>query len=55
MWTQRDWTRATEDTGVGDPANATPEKGRQCLELVSGRIADFLVEYAAAAVDDLYE
>ena len=55
VWTQRDWTRATDDTGIGDPAQATPAKGRQCLTAVSGRIADFLVDYAAVDVDDFYE
>jgi len=54
-WTQRDWVATTMDTGVGDPAPATPEKGRRCLQQVSTRIADFLVDLAAADLDDLYE
>ncbi len=54
-WTQRDWVAATADTGVGDPAPATAEKGQRCLEQVSARIADFLVDLAAADLDDLYE
>ncbi len=53
-WTQRDWIEATVDTGVGDPAPATPEKGRRCFEGVTRRIADFLVELAAADPADLY-
>ena len=35
VWTQRDWTQATDDTGIGDPRQATPEKGRRCLEQVA--------------------
>lgn len=54
-WSQRDWIATTADTGVGDPSPATPEKGRRCFEQVTGRIADFLVELAAADLDDLYE
>ena len=54
-WTQRDWVAATADTGVGDPAAATAEKGRRCVEQVSARIADFLVELAEADLDDLYD
>jgi creatinine amidohydrolase len=54
-WSQRDWVAATADTGIGDPAPATPDKGRRCLEQVSERIADFLVDLAAADIDDLYE
>jgi len=54
-WTQRDWVAATADTGVVVPAPATPEKGRRCLQQVSERIADFLVDLASADLDDLYE
>ncbi len=54
-WSQRDWTEATADTGVGDPAPATKEKGKICFEGVSAQIADFLVELAAADLDDMYE
>ena len=55
VWTQRDWVQATDDTGIGDPRLSTPEKGRHCLEQVAERIAGFLVDFAAADVDDLYE
>lgn len=55
VWTQRDWVSATADTGVGDPSPATPAKGKACLDQVSARIADFLVDLAEADLDDLYE
>ena len=55
VWTQRDWTQATDDTGIGDPRQATPEKGRRCLEQVAAQLAEFLVELAAADLNDLYE
>jgi creatinine amidohydrolase len=54
-WTQRDWMQATADTGVGDPRGATVEKGRTCAAQVTERIAQFLVELAAADPSDLYE
>ena len=54
-WTQRDWVRATVDTGVGNPGPASPEKGQRCFEEVSRKIGEFLVELAAADLDDLYE
>jgi creatinine amidohydrolase len=54
-WAERQWTEVTEDTGVGDPAPATPEKGRAYLEAVTSRIAEFFVDLADADVDDLYE
>lgn len=54
-WAERQWTEVTEDTGVGDPAPATAEKGHAYLEAVTSRIAEFLVELAEADLDDLYE
>ena len=51
VWTQRDWTQATDDTGIGDPRQATPEKGRRCLEQVAAQLAEFLVELAAADLE----
>jgi creatinine amidohydrolase len=54
-WTQRDWTKATADTGVGNPKAATPEKGRRYFEAVTKKIAGFLVELAIVDIRDLYE
>ena len=31
-WHPRDWSRVSEDTGIGDPSRATPEKGRRYVE-----------------------
>ena len=53
-WAPRQWSRVTDDTGVGDPSLATAEKGRACFEAVTGRIADYLCELAAADLEDLY-
>lgn len=54
-WTPRHWIEATEDTGVGDPAAATAEKGRRFFDAVTERIAGFLTELAAADPAALYE
>ena len=54
-WTQREWTKMTADTGVGDPAKATPDKGRRYFEAVTKKIGEFLIELAAADANDLYE
>jgi creatinine amidohydrolase len=53
-WAPRQWSEMTEDTGVGDPAPATSEKGVEYFQIVSERVADYLVELAAADPDDLY-
>ncbi|HEU4452026.1 MAG TPA: creatininase family protein [Longimicrobium sp.] len=54
-WAPRRWTRITDDTGVGDPRAATPEKGAAFFAAVTERVGSFLVELAAADVQDLYE
>ena len=54
-WAQREWSQVSADTGVGNPAAATAEKGAAFLEVVTTNIAQFLVELAAADPEDLYE
>ena len=54
-WAPRAWTRVTSDTGIGDPSRATAEKGARYTRAVVERIAEFLVELAAADPDDIYE
>ena len=54
-WSERHWPSATEDTGSGNPKAATAEKGAAYLEEVTSEIASFLIDLAAADLDDLYE
>ncbi len=54
-WAQREWTKVTNDTGIGDPRGATAAKGAEYFKAVTTKIADFLVELAATDPDDLYE
>ena len=54
-WAPRQWRQVTDDTGVGNPAAATAEKGRKYVEAVSEKIAAFLVELALADPAKLYE
>ena len=53
-WAPRRWTQISADTGVGNPALATADKGARYAMEVAGHVADFLVELAAADMDDLY-
>ena len=55
VWAPRDWPRATQDTGIGDPSCATAEKGRAFLEAVAAATGDFLIELAATKIEDFYE
>ena len=54
-WMPRDWLKATADTGIGNPAGASAEKGGKYLQAVSEKIGGFLVEFAKADPDQLYE
>jgi creatinine amidohydrolase len=54
-WAPRRWHQVTDDTGVGNPAAATAEKGRKYVEAVSEKIGSFLVELAQADTSKLYE
>ncbi|MDF2439523.1 MAG: creatinine amidohydrolase [Abditibacteriota bacterium] len=55
VWAPRDWQSATRDTGIGDPSRATAEKGHAFLEEVTTSIAEFLIQLAAADLEDLYD
>jgi creatinine amidohydrolase len=55
VWFPREWTKVTEDTGIGNPKKATAEKGSLYLTEVTDKIADFLSELANTGRDDLYE
>ncbi len=54
-WAPRRWTEVTDDTGIGDPSRATATKGEMYVSAAVDRIAGYLVELAAAKLDDLYE
>lgn len=54
-WAPREWTRVTDDTGVGDPSRATADAGIRFVDAATQRIADFIVELAAALPDAMYE
>jgi len=54
-WTERKWDLATDDTGIGDPRQATAEKGARFFKDVSRRMADLFIEIAEADLRNLYE
>lgn len=54
-WAQRDWRKATHDTGAGDPRHSTAERGATYLEGLVREFASYLVELAAVDTGDLYQ
>lgn len=54
-WTERKWSKVTEDTGIGNPAKATKEKGKKYFNDVVDKVAQLIIEIANADVNNLYE
>ena len=52
--TSRDFGKLNDHCAVGDPRQARAEKGRAYLDLVCGRVSQFLVELARSEIDDTF-
>lgn len=50
----RPWHLFTKNTGVGDPRQATAEKGRQYTEIITDRMAEYFKELSAAPIDETF-
>ncbi len=50
----RPWHLLTDDTGVGDPAPGTAEKGRKLLDLLTERLGDFMYDLAKSPMDEKF-
>lgn len=53
-WAPRQWTQVTEDTGVGNPKDATPQKGGKYFSYVTNEISGFLNHLANTDGKDIY-
>jgi creatinine amidohydrolase len=54
-WAERQWTKVTKDTGVGDPRKATAEKGEKYFKAVTEKVAQYFIEVAQTDSNDYYE
>ncbi|MFU8861287.1 MAG: creatininase family protein [Cyclonatronaceae bacterium] len=54
-WAPRQWSKISDDTGVGNPAKATPEKGRAFARAVAEKAGKFFIDLAAADPENIYE
>lgn len=55
-WMPRDWSRATEDTGIGNPSLSTAEKGRRFTQSVADKYAELFAQLSGARFpEDFYE
>jgi creatinine amidohydrolase len=53
-WAERRWTQVTRDTGVGNPAKASAEKGEKYFKAVTAKVSQFFFEIATTSRNDLY-
>ncbi|MCE7861910.1 MAG: creatininase family protein [Bacteroidetes bacterium CHB5] len=53
-WAERKWMQVTQDTGVGDPRQASAEKGEKYYRAVTQKVAQFFVEVAKTNKTDFY-
>jgi creatinine amidohydrolase len=54
-WAPREWTKVSDDTGIGNPKEATVEKGKNYFKTVTQKIADFIVDMNEADTNNMYE
>ena len=55
VWIPRNWSMVSTDTGIGNPALATAEKGKKFAEAVIHEYVEFLYQFFQAdTVSDLY-
>lgn len=54
-WAERKWSQATVDTGVGNPAESTAEKGQAFFKTVTMKAADLFFDLCQADPENMYE
>jgi len=55
LWTERKWSKVSEDTGIGDPRLASREKGAAFFKDITEKIGEVLYEISKTDPDKLYE
>ncbi len=54
-WTERPWSKVSEDTGIGNPAAASKEKGEAFFNVICEKMGQLFVDIANADIENLYE
>jgi len=54
-WAERRWSQVTSDTGIGNPKNASKEKGEKFLHDLTDKLAELFVDLANTDLKKLYE
>ncbi len=54
-WAERQWSRVSTDTGIGNPKTGTAEKGKRYFTDLTVKLSGLLIALAQADTQDLYE
>ncbi|MCS7181462.1 MAG: creatininase family protein [bacterium] len=54
IYTISPWHLLTKQSGCGNPKKANPEKGKRVFEIVTDRIAEFLVKLSNSQIDEKF-
>ncbi|EAZ80619.1 creatininase family protein [Algoriphagus machipongonensis] len=54
-WAERRWSEVSEDTGIGNPKKASPEKGKLYFEDATNKVAQLMTEICQAKPGELYK
>jgi creatinine amidohydrolase len=53
-WSERKWSKVTEDTGIGDPSKATRDKGEKFFNEVVSRLSELIAGLSETEINDMY-
>jgi creatinine amidohydrolase len=54
-WAERKWSKVTDDTGIGNPYKATPEKGEKCFNEIINKVSNLMIEISDTDINNMYE
>lgn len=54
-WTERKWSKVTNDTGIGNPHHAHADKGEKFFIDICQVVSKFIIELASTPNDDFYK
>lgn len=55
LWTEREWSKVSADTGVGNPHKASAAKGERFFTDVTSKMGAMMLDLCNADLDNLYE
>jgi creatinine amidohydrolase len=55
VWAERQWSKVSEDTGIGNPKLASRDKGERFFKAVSLKMGALFLDLCKADIQDLYE